>query len=76
MGTFDGGREKAPAALCRKIINAKRNKHKSIDVWGMENKHEVFYLLMIALKERWMFLIVILQRCIILEVKNRFQLIK
>jgi nucleoside-diphosphate-sugar epimerase len=22
-GTFDGGREKAPAALCRKIINAK-----------------------------------------------------
>ena len=34
MGTFDGGREKAPAALCRKIINAKRNKHKSIDVWG------------------------------------------
>ncbi len=34
IGTFDGGREKAPAALCRKIINAKRNKDKSIDVWG------------------------------------------
>ena len=34
LGTFDGGREKAPAALCRKIINAKRNKHKIIDVWG------------------------------------------
>ena len=34
LGTFDGGREKAPAALCRKIINAKINKHKSIDVWG------------------------------------------
>ena len=34
IGTFDGGREKAPAALCRKIINAKKNKHKSIDVWG------------------------------------------
>ena len=24
VGTFDGGREKAPAALCRKIINAKK----------------------------------------------------
>ncbi len=34
FGTFDGGREKAPAALCRKIINAKKNKEKSIDVWG------------------------------------------
>ena len=34
QGTFDGGREKAPAALCRKIINAKLNNEKSIDVWG------------------------------------------
>jgi GDP-D-mannose 3',5'-epimerase len=34
LGTFDGGREKAPAALCRKIIDAKINKKKSIDVWG------------------------------------------
>ncbi len=34
MGTYDGGREKAPAALCRKIITAKLNKEKSIDVWG------------------------------------------
>ena len=25
VGTFDGGREKAPAALCRKVINAKIN---------------------------------------------------
>jgi GDP-D-mannose 3',5'-epimerase len=33
-GTFDGGREKAPAALCRKIINAKLNKIDEIDVWG------------------------------------------
>ena len=29
-GTWDGGKEKAPAALCRKIIEAKD----SIDVWG------------------------------------------
>ena len=34
LGTYDGGREKAPAALCRKIINAKINKKKEIEVWG------------------------------------------
>jgi len=34
LGTFDGGREKAPAALCRKIAIAKINKIKSIEVWG------------------------------------------
>jgi len=34
LGTYDGGREKAPAALCRKVIEAKLKKKKSIDVWG------------------------------------------
>ena len=34
LGTYDGGREKAPAALCRKVIEAKLNKNSSIDVWG------------------------------------------
>ena len=34
LGTFDGGREKAPAALCRKIVEAKIHKKKKIDVWG------------------------------------------
>lgn len=29
-GTYQGGREKAPAAICRKVIEAKE----SIDVWG------------------------------------------
>ena len=33
-GTYDGGREKAPAALCRKIIQAKKENAESIDVWG------------------------------------------
>ncbi len=33
-GTYDGGREKAPAALCRKIIEAKINNKKDIEVWG------------------------------------------
>lgn len=33
-GTWDGGREKAPAALCRKIAEAKfRNDHE-IEIWG------------------------------------------
>jgi GDP-D-mannose 3',5'-epimerase len=34
LGTYDGGREKAPAALCRKIIQAKLNSQKKIQVWG------------------------------------------
>lgn len=34
LGTFDGGREKAPAALCRKIINAKLNNEETINIWG------------------------------------------
>jgi len=29
MGTFDGGREKAPAALCRKLITAKNSGEKN-----------------------------------------------
>ena len=33
-GTYDGGREKAPAALCRKVIQAKKDKKDTIDVWG------------------------------------------
>ncbi len=34
LGTYDGGREKAPAAMCRKIALAKMNKINQIDVWG------------------------------------------
>ena len=34
LGTYDGGREKAPAALCRKVISAKINKENIIDIWG------------------------------------------
>ncbi len=33
-GTWRGGREKAPAAICRKIIEAKRNNDLNIEVWG------------------------------------------
>ena len=33
-GTFDGGREKAPAAICRKVIAAQREGIPEIEVWG------------------------------------------
>jgi GDP-D-mannose 3',5'-epimerase len=33
-GTYDGGREKAPAAICRKVIRAKLSGDKRIVVWG------------------------------------------
>jgi len=33
-GTYDGGREKAPAAMSRKIANIFLNKSKNIEVWG------------------------------------------
>jgi GDP-D-mannose 3',5'-epimerase len=33
-GTWDGGREKAPAALCRKIAAAKLSGAQQIEIWG------------------------------------------
>ena len=33
-GTYDGGREKAPAAICRKVIQAKLTGEKEIEIWG------------------------------------------
>ena len=33
-GTYDGGREKAPAAICRKIIAAQMAGDSEIEVWG------------------------------------------
>jgi GDP-D-mannose 3', 5'-epimerase len=33
-GTFDGGREKAPAAICRKVIHAKLSGQHEIEIWG------------------------------------------
>jgi GDP-D-mannose 3', 5'-epimerase len=33
-GTWDGGREKAPAALCRKVIEARDTGVKEITIWG------------------------------------------
>jgi len=33
-GTYDGGREKAPAAICRKVIAAKLSGSGEIEIWG------------------------------------------
>jgi GDP-D-mannose 3', 5'-epimerase len=33
-GTWEGGREKAPAAICRKVIHAKQTGEHSIEIWG------------------------------------------
>ena len=33
-GTYDGGREKAPAAICRKIAMAKLTGRNDIEIWG------------------------------------------
>jgi nucleoside-diphosphate-sugar epimerase len=34
MGTWCGGREKAPAAICRKVIEAKLSGRHEIEIWG------------------------------------------
>ena len=34
LGTYDGGREKAPAAICRKVITAQMNGSNEIEIWG------------------------------------------
>ncbi len=33
-GTWEGGREKAPAAICRKVIQAKTSGNQEIEIWG------------------------------------------
>ncbi|MDQ3087672.1 MAG: NAD-dependent epimerase/dehydratase family protein [Acidobacteriota bacterium] len=33
-GTWDGGREKSPAAMCRKIAEAKLTGRREIEIWG------------------------------------------
>jgi nucleoside-diphosphate-sugar epimerase len=41
-GTSDGGREKAPAAICRKVIAAKLSGATEIEVWGDGNQTRSF----------------------------------
>jgi len=40
--TYDGGREKAPAANCRKVISAKLSGQREIEIWGDGNQTRSF----------------------------------
>jgi len=42
FGTFDGGREKAPAAICRKVADALISNEKQISIWGDGNQTRSF----------------------------------
>jgi nucleoside-diphosphate-sugar epimerase len=42
FGTWDGGREKAPAALCRKVIECKDRGDKTLEIWGDGNQTRSF----------------------------------
>jgi len=41
-GTWYGGREKAPAAICRKVIDAKETGQHEIEIWGDGNQTRSF----------------------------------
>ena len=41
-GTYDGGREKAPAAMCRKVIEAIESGDLEIEIWGDGNQTRSF----------------------------------
>jgi GDP-D-mannose 3',5'-epimerase len=41
-GTYDGGREKVPAAICRKVITAKLSGKHEIEIWGDGNQTRSF----------------------------------
>jgi GDP-D-mannose 3', 5'-epimerase len=41
-GTWDGGREKAPAAVCRKVLHAQATGEHEIEIWGDGNQTRSF----------------------------------
>ena len=49
-GTWTGGKEKAPAAICRKVAEAPTGG--SIEIWGMDSRHDLFFISMNASKGR------------------------
>ncbi len=56
FGTWDGGREKAPAAVCRKVIQAKLSGKHDIEIWGDGNQTRSFMYIDDCLKGTQMFL--------------------
>jgi GDP-D-mannose 3',5'-epimerase len=49
-GTYDGGREKAPAAVCRKVIQAKLSGKHEIEIWGDGHQTRSFMYITDCLK--------------------------
>ena len=49
-GTYDGGREKAPAAISRKVIDAKLSGKHSIEIWGDGHQTRSFMFISDCLK--------------------------
>lgn len=56
FGTWEGGREKAPAAMCRKIIEAKLSGDHSIEIWGDGKQTRSFMYIDDCVKGTQMFL--------------------
>ena len=55
-GTWTGGREKAPAAICRKVIEAKLAGRQEIEIWGTGNQTRSFMYIDDCLKGTQMIL--------------------
>jgi GDP-D-mannose 3', 5'-epimerase len=55
-GTWTGGREKAPAAICRKVIEAKLSKRHEIEIWGSGDQTRSFMYIDDCLKGTQMIL--------------------
>lgn len=49
-GTYDGGREKAPAAICRKVIQAQLSGSSEIEIWGNGEQTRSFMYITDCLK--------------------------
>jgi nucleoside-diphosphate-sugar epimerase len=50
FGTYEGGREKAPAAICRKVIEAKLTGKHEIEIWGDGHQTRSFMYITDCLK--------------------------
>src|SRR2546421_7458642 len=50
FGTWEGGREKAPAAVCRKVIDAKFTGNHAIEIWGDGHQTRSFMYITDCLK--------------------------
>ncbi len=56
LGTWEGGREKAPAAICRKVMEAKLSGKHEIEIWGDGLQTRSFMYIDDCLKGTQMFL--------------------